>query len=344
MVRRTLSVRWPNLTPTLVHRTCRRPAAVSTRFRRLYLAAPALWQDITVEAGAEVAQLGVPGLSEWRDAKSALLRSTAGMARSVRLRSAGPAPGQPAAIWEHIGAAMGSLAAQLPSPALETLDIQVWQLGVGPDAIDALASLPALKHLSVGPPSQNDEAGLFDLSFLEGPLPALAQLERLKLYGRDLPPGVIASLPSLSQLNSLTISIARPLPQQLAECLRQLPQLRTLVLVEDTSTAEGIPQPDMLFVMRSITSLELGARRIQASLTLRAGSLAALLHFGPRNLSAVRQLRLCQTMPPAHGRLPCPLQVPAIPGYSNVLSSCPHGEQQRMAALAMRKVGRPCCA
>lgn len=244
---------------------------MSTRVRRLYLTAPALWQDITIEAGAEVAQLGVLGLSVWRHAKSALLRRTAGMARSVRLRSAGPAPGEPPAMWQLIGAAMGSLLPRLPSPVLEELHIQVWQLVVHPPTLGAaLAPLPALKRLSVGPPSEAEEAGLFDLSFLEGPLLALAQLERLRLIGQDLPPGVIASLPSLSQLTSLTISTARPLPEELAECLAQLPGLQKLTLVEASSTEEGMPLLEPTFLVHPITQLHLGARRIQAGLAVRA--------------------------------------------------------------------------
>lgn len=95
---------------------CRRPAAVSRRFRRLFYSILALWRDITIEAGAAVALLGPDRLEEWRSAQAALLRRTAGMAQSVHLRTGGPspsAPDVPPAAWQSVGTAMGSLLAAL---------------------------------------------------------------------------------------------------------------------------------------------------------------------------------------------------------------------------------------
>ncbi|PRW56618.1 L domain [Chlorella sorokiniana] len=280
-------------------RQCGRPAAVSRRFRRLYLGAPVLWREITIEPGPNVVRLGVWGLTAWRLAKATLLRRTAGMARSVSLRSAGPEPGEPPGMWQLVGAAMGSLLGSLPSPALESLDIRVWQLAVDGPPGAALASLPALKKLCIGPNiGTRDEAGLFNLSFLAGPLPGLAQLEDLHLMGQSLPLSVAAALSSLRQLSALRIATAQPLPNGLAGSLQEhrLPALQVLVLQEARSTAEGMVMPVPHFALEALAYLEFGASRIQ---------------------------------------------VPAIPGHSNVATSWPRGGQEGHVSLQMYEC--TCC-
>lgn len=254
------------------HGSCRRPAAVSKRFRRLYLTSPALWQEITIEASPEVAHLSAAAMSAWQQAKSALLRRTAGMTRSVRLHSPGPEPGEPPAVWRVVGASMGSLLADLPSLALESLDIQVWHLAVNPAASRALASLPALKRLFICPAFEREEPGMFGLSFLAPQLPASAQLESLLLLALHLPPHVVTALPSLRRLTSLRIGTEEPLPQQLAERLQELPGLQDLVMSEEASTAEGLLPPGSLFTHeQSLTSFSLRAVRIQASHAMGQG-------------------------------------------------------------------------